>query len=88
MGRPRIEWSDAQLRAIMGALAALDRDFPLDNRRFLDGLVAAVRAITSRVYGAMTYGRLLRDIAPQAGVTRRPSTPTIQAAVLRAQALD
>jgi len=88
MGRPRIEWSDAQLRAIMGALAALDRDFPLDNPRFLDGLVAAVRAITSRVYGAMTYGRLLRDIAPQAGVTRRPSTPTIQAAVLRAQALE
>jgi hypothetical protein len=72
----------------MGALAALDRDFPLDNARFLDGLVAAVRAITSRVYGAMTYGRLLRDVAPQAGVTRRPSTPTIQAAVLRAQALD
>jgi hypothetical protein len=87
MGRPRIEWDDAQLRAIMGALAALDRDFPLDNARFLDGLVAAVRAITGRVYGATTYGRLLRDVAPQAGVTRRPSTPTIQAAVLRAQAL-
>ncbi|BCZ85370.1 hypothetical protein PTKU64_90450 (plasmid) [Paraburkholderia terrae] len=88
MGRPRIEWNDAQLRAIMGALAALDRDFPLDNARFLDGLVAAVRAITGRVYGAMTYGRLLRDVAPQSGVTRRPSTPTIQAAVLRAQALE
>jgi hypothetical protein len=87
MGRPRIEWDDAQLRAIMGALAALDRDFPLDNARFLDGVVAAVRAITGRVYGATTYGRLLRDVAPQAGVTRRPSTPTIQAAVLRAQAL-
>jgi hypothetical protein len=88
MGRPRIEWNDAQLRAIMGALAALDRDFPLDNARFLDGLVAAVRVATGRVYGAMTYGRLLRDVAPQAGVTRRPSTPTIQAAVLRAQSLD
>ena len=88
MGRPRIEWNDAQLRAIMGALVALERDFPLDNARFLDGLVAAVRAITGRVYGAMTYGRLLRDVAPQSGVTRRPSTPTIQAAVLRAQALE
>ncbi|BDC44794.1 hypothetical protein [Paraburkholderia terrae] len=88
MGRPRIEWNDAQLRAIMGALAALERDFPLDNARFLDGLVAAVRAITGRVYGAMTYGRLLRDVAPESGVTRRPSTPTIQAAVLRAQALE
>ncbi|WP_236674456.1 hypothetical protein [Paraburkholderia hospita] len=43
MGRPRIEWSDAQLRAIMGALATLGRDFPLDNVRFLDGLVAALR---------------------------------------------
>jgi hypothetical protein len=88
MGRPRIEWNDAQLRAIMGALAALERDFPQDNARFLDGLVAAVRAITGRVYGAMTYGRLLRDVAPQSGVARRPSTPTIQAAVLRAQALE
>ncbi|MEM5433734.1 hypothetical protein [Paraburkholderia diazotrophica] len=87
MGRPRIEWDDAQLRAIMGALAGLDRNFLLNSVRFLDGLVAAVRAITGRVYGATTYGRLLRDVAPQAGVTRRPSTPTIQAAVLRAHAL-
>ena len=88
MGRPRIEWNVAQLRAIMDALAALNRDFPLDNTRFLDGLVAVVRAATGRVYGATAYGRLLRDVAPQAGVARRPSTPTIQAAVLRAQALE
>jgi hypothetical protein len=88
MGRPRIEWNDAQLRAIMDALAALNRDFPLDNTRFLDGLVATVRAATGRVYGATAYGRLLRDVAPQAGVARRPSTPTIQATVLRAQALE
>ncbi|SDJ49024.1 hypothetical protein SAMN04487926_1559 [Paraburkholderia steynii] len=88
MGRPRIEWDDAQLRAIMDALAALNRDVPQDNARFLDGLIAAVRVITGRVYGAMTYGRLLRDLAPRVSVVRRPSTSTIQTAVLRAQALE
>ncbi|SIT37571.1 conserved hypothetical protein [Paraburkholderia piptadeniae] len=30
----------------------------------------------------------MRDVAPQAGVTRRPSTPTIQSAVLRTQSLE
>jgi hypothetical protein len=88
MGRPRIEWSDSQVRAFSSAVAVLDRHFPRDNTGFLDGLVAAVRATTGRVYGATTYGRLLRDVAPQVGVRRRPSTPTIQSAVLRAQALE
>jgi hypothetical protein len=87
MGRPRIAWSDAQLLAIMNGIAAIDRDFPLDNARFLDGLIAEVRAITGRVFGATTYSRLLRDVAPQAGVQRHPSAPTVQQAILRAQAL-
>jgi hypothetical protein len=87
MGRPRIEWSDAQLLAIMKGIAATDRDFPLDNGRFLDGLIAEVRAITGRVFGATTYSRLLRDVAPQVGVQRHPSAPTVQRAILRAQAL-
>ncbi|MGF7137111.1 hypothetical protein P3T40_008624 [Paraburkholderia sp. EB58] len=87
MGRPRIEWSDAQLLAIMNGIAAINRDFPLDNARFLDGLIAEVRAITGRVFGATTYSRLLRDVAPQIGVQRHPSAPTIQQAILRAQAL-
>jgi hypothetical protein len=87
MGRPRIEWSDAQLLAIMNGIAAINRDFPLDNARFLDGLIAAVRAITGRVFGATTYSRLLRDVAPQVGVRRHPSAPTVQQAILRAQAL-
>ena len=39
MGRPRIEWSDAQLLAIMNGIAAIDRDFPRDNARFLDGVI-------------------------------------------------
>ncbi|MFM0158223.1 hypothetical protein PQQ99_37830 [Paraburkholderia sediminicola] len=87
MGRPRIEWSDAQLLAIMNGIAAVDRDFPRDNARFLDGLIAEVRAITGRVFGATTYSRLLRDVAPQVGVQRHPSAPTVQQAILRAQAL-
>ena len=87
MGRPRIEWSDAQLLAIMNGIAATDRDFPLDNARFLDGLVAEVRAITGRVFGATTYSRLLRDVGPQVGVERHPSAPTVQRAIVRAQAL-
>jgi hypothetical protein len=87
MGRPRIEWSDAQLLAIMNGIAATDRDFPLDNARFLDGLIAEVRAITGRVFGATTYSRMLRDVAPQVGVQRHPSAATVQQAILRAQAL-
>jgi hypothetical protein len=87
MGRPRIEWNDAQLLAIMNGIAAIDRDFPRDNARFLDGLIAEVRVITGRVFGATTYSRLLRDVAPQAGVQRHPSAPTVQQAILRAQAL-
>ncbi|MGF6872736.1 hypothetical protein [Paraburkholderia sp. MM5477-R1] len=87
MGRPRIEWNDAQLLAIMNGIAALDRDFPRDNARILDGLVAEVRAITGRVFGATTYSRPLRDVAPQVGVQRHPSAPTVQQAILRAQAL-
>ncbi|TDY17071.1 hypothetical protein B0G81_8254 [Paraburkholderia sp. BL6665CI2N2] len=86
MGRPRIEWNDAQLLAIMNGIAAIDRDFPRDNARFLDGLIAEVRAITGRVFGA-TDSRLLRDVAPQVGVQRHPSAPTLQQAILRAQAL-
>jgi hypothetical protein len=88
MGRPRIEWSDAQLLAIMNGIAATDRDFPHDNARFLDGLIAEVRAITGRVFGATTYSRLLRDVGPQVGVERHPSAPTVQRAILRAQALS
>ncbi|MEW6345633.1 MAG: hypothetical protein RXR20_01450 [Paraburkholderia sp.] len=87
MGRPRIEWNDAQLLAIMNGIAALDRDFPRDNARFLDGLIAEVRAVTGRVFGATNYSRLLRDVGPQAGVQRHPSAPTVQQAILRAQAL-
>jgi hypothetical protein len=87
MPRPKIEWSDTQLRAIMRALAALDRDFPLDNERFLDALIDEVRMLTGRLYGATTYSRLLRDVAPQVGVSRNPSSQTLQKAIGRAQSL-
>lgn len=84
---PKIEWSDTQLRAIMRALAALDRDFPLDNERFLDALIDEVRMLTGRLYGATTYSRLLRDVAPQIGVSRNASSQTLQKAIGRAQSL-
>lgn len=87
MARPRIEWSDAQVRLIMSAMEKLDRDFPLDNARFLDGVIDEVRIVTGRLYGATAYSRLLRDVAPEVGVNRRPSSATIQKAIGRAQAL-
>lgn len=71
----------------MNALAALDRDFPLDNDRFLDALIDEVRLLTGRLYGATTYSRLLRDVAPQVGVSRNPSSQTLQKAIGRAQSL-
>jgi hypothetical protein len=87
VARPKIEWTDPQLRAIMSALAALDRDFPLDNDRFLDGLLDEVRMVAGRLYGATTFTRLLRDVGPQIGVNRNPSSRTLQKAIARAQAL-
>lgn len=85
MGRPRIEWTDTQLRQILAALPALDRATQQDNGRFLDGVIAVVRGATGRLYGATTYSKLLRHVAPQAGIERSPSSSTVQAAVLRAQ---
>lgn len=87
MSRQRLSWPDEQLREIMDVIVARDRDFPLDNARFLDSLVDDVRAVTGRLYGATTYVRLLRDLSAMTGVTRCPSAPTIQKAVARAQAL-
>ncbi|MEX3815962.1 hypothetical protein AB3X96_37995 [Paraburkholderia sp. BR13439] len=69
------------MRAIMGEVVALDGDFPADNARFLDGIVAAVRATTGRVHGATTDGRILPDVAPRAGFTQRSGSTTIQTVV-------
>jgi hypothetical protein len=87
VSRPRLSWPDDQLREIMDAIVARDRDFPLDNARFLEALVDDIRATTGRLYGATTYVRLLRDLSAMTGVTRCPSAPTIQKAIARAQAL-
>lgn len=87
MGRPRLTWTDAQVRALLTALPALDRDFPQDNAVFLDAMIAEVRLLTGRLFGATAYDTLLRTIAPQAGVTRRPSSATIQQALTRAHTL-
>jgi hypothetical protein len=87
MGRPRRTWTDDQLRAILAILPALERDFPHDNGAFLDALIAEVRVLTGRVFGAAAYDGLLKNVGPQAGVVRRPSSATVQQAVARAQAL-
>lgn len=87
MGRPRLTWTDAQVRALLVALPTFDRNFPQDNAAFLDALISELRVITGRIYGATAYDNILRNIAPQAGVTRRPSSSTIQRAVARAHAL-
>lgn len=71
----------------MNGMAAIDRDFLADKARFLDGLIAEVRAITGRVFGATTYRQLRRDAGPQVGIGGRPSAPTVQQAILCAQAL-
>ncbi|MBN3723561.1 hypothetical protein [Burkholderia sp. Ac-20379] len=86
MGRPRHTWRDDQLRAILAILPALERDFPQDNAAFLDALIAEIRLITGRVFGAGVYDALLKNVGPQTGVTRRPSSATVQAAVGRAHA--
>jgi hypothetical protein len=87
VARPKIQWTDAQLRDIMSMLASIDRKFPVDNARFLDQLIDAVRAITGRLDGATTYSLLLRDVATGLGIERHPSSTTIQKAVSRAQSL-
>ncbi|CAG9235766.1 conserved hypothetical protein [Paraburkholderia tropica] len=87
MGRPRLTWTDAQVRALLTMLPAFDRDFPQDNAAFLDALIAELRLMTGRIFGATAYDNILRNIAPQAGVMRRPSSATIQQAVARAHAL-
>lgn len=87
MGRPKIEWGDHDLRKIMDAMKSLDPQYPKDNPGFLAALIADIRRITGRLYGAGTYARLLRDVGPQCGIERTPSSATIQKAVAHAQAL-
>ncbi len=87
MARPRIVWSNAQLRLIMSGIERFDREFPTDNARFLDAVIDEVRMVTGKLYGSGTYARLLRDTGDMTRVTRRPGTATIQKAIERAQAL-
>jgi hypothetical protein len=87
VARPRIVWSNAQLRLIMSGIERFDREFPTDNARFLDAVIDEVRMVTGKLYGSGTYARLLRDTGDMTRVTRRPGTATIQKAIERAQAL-
>lgn len=87
MARPALSWPDAQMRLITTGIARANRDFPLDNERFLDEVIDEVRTITGRLYGARTYARLIGTVPEAEAVDRRPSLTTIQKAVDRAQAL-
>ena len=71
----------------MQAIVARDQQYPASNDKFLDALIDDVRAATGRIHGAGRYSGLLRDLAEQTKVTRRPSTTTVNKAVARAQAL-
>lgn len=84
MARPRIEWSDSQLRLIMSGIEECDRRFPDDNARFLDAVIDEIAVVTGKLYGVGTYARLLRGTGESTGVARRPSNSTIQAAIKRA----
>ncbi|WP_211708846.1 hypothetical protein [Paraburkholderia aspalathi] len=79
-GRQRLTWTDAQVHTLLAALPGFDRDFPQDNAAFLDTLIAELRLIAGRIYGATTYDTILRTFAPKAGIVRRPSSATIQQA--------
>ena len=73
--------------AIMKAIVARDQQFPNNNAAFLDAFIDDVRDATGRIYGAGQYSALLRSLAEQTKVTRRPSTTTVNQAVTRAHAL-
>lgn len=74
------------MRDIMAAIRAAHQSHPSDNDRFLDALIAQIAAVTGRLYGQSTYDRLIRSTLGVEHVTRRPSAPTIQKAIARAQA--
>jgi len=87
MARTRREWTDEELMAIMHSIIARAAQYPNANDKFLDALIDDVRAATGRIYGAGQYSWLLRNLAEQTQVTRRPSTTTVNQAVARAHAL-
>ncbi len=86
MARTALTWSDREMRDIMQAIRDAHHRFPRENDRFLDTLIADIATVTGRLYGQSTYDRLIRSTLGVEQVTRRPSAPTIQKAIARAQA--
>lgn len=86
MARAALKWGDDALRAILGAIEGAHARYPSDNAGFLDAIIAEIATITGRVYGQSTYDRLIRTALDRDGIKRRPSAPTIQKAIARAQA--
>lgn len=83
MARPRISFTDAQMRGMIPAAEAADRNAaPGDNGRFLDEFIVGVTRCTGRIYGQTTYERLLDAFL----IRRRPSAQTWSKAIQRAHA--
>jgi hypothetical protein len=83
VARPRISFTDAQMRGMIPAAEAADRNAaPGDNGRFLDEFIVGVARCTGRIYGQSTYERLLEAFL----IRRRPSAQTWSKAIHRAHA--
>jgi hypothetical protein len=81
VARPRITFSDDQMRGMIAAASAADRDSsPSQNADFLDRLIAGIARCTGRIYGQSTYQRLLDAFQ----IRRRPSAQTWSKAIQRA----
>lgn len=82
MARPRIEFSDDQMRGMIAAAEAAHAFAPSDNPAFLAELIAGIARCTGRIYGQATYERLLDAFQ----IRRRPSAQTWSKAIQRAHA--
>lgn len=79
MPRPRIlPLPDEQARPIARGVQALENAQPgASNRDFLRAFIPLVVEITGELFGAQTFQKLLRQMAPQ----RTPSSTTVQDAI-------
>jgi hypothetical protein len=79
VARPNIlPLSDDLTRAIARGVSAIETKLPgANNRVFLREFIPLVAGITGQVFGAQTYQKLLRPLAPD----RSPSSTTVQAEI-------
>jgi hypothetical protein len=86
MARAALKWRDDALRTMLQAIESAHHTYPDDNDLFLDTLIAEITTVTGRIYGQSTYDRLIRTTLDSQRIKRRPSAPTVQKAIARAQA--